>query len=177
MSELDDIMKLIPLDQIAAKLGTDPDTARKAVSSALPALLGGMQANASDDSGAASLAGAVASKDPSLIEGGVSLEDVDTADGEGIVRNVFGENKGQIATALSSKDAAVDPSLVSKLLPLLAPIVMAFLAKKMAGGSSGGGGGIGDILGGILGGGGKSSGGLPGGLGDLLGGLLGGGKR
>ncbi|HUP72499.1 MAG TPA: hypothetical protein VM282_05585 [Acidimicrobiales bacterium] len=75
-------------------------------------------------------------------------------------------------------------SMMSKLLPMLAPIVMAYLAKRMTGGSGSGTkdkaeaddalpGGLGELLGGLLGG---SSGG-SGGLGDLLGGLLGGGRR
>lgn len=38
-------------------------------------------------------------------------------------------------------------SLMSKLLPLLAPIVMAYLANKLVG--------LGDLLGGLLGGGRK----------------------
>lgn len=192
MSGLDDLVSIIPIDQIAARLGVDRDTARSAVDAALPALVGGLQANAEDPAGAASLSKALATKDPSLIAGGVSLDDVDDADGAKIVSNVFGPNQDQVIAALGSTGKA-DGGLLSKLLPILAPIVMAFLAKKVFGGSKAepaatptsslpgadraepSGGGLGDILGSVLGGG-SSSGGSGGGLGDILGSVLGGGS-
>lgn len=69
-------------------------------------------------------------------------------------------------------------SLVSRMLPLLAPLVMSWLAGKVRDGGSGrsGGGGLGDILGDVLGGAvsGGRAGSDGGGLGDLLGGVLGG---
>ncbi|CAN5185845.1 DUF937 domain-containing protein [soil metagenome] len=178
MAQLDEIFELIPIDQIASALGVDSATAEQAVKSALPALLGGLHANAQDEAGASSLASALATKDPSLVEGGVSLADIDAADGEKIVGNIFGQKSDQIASQLSAGSGTPDISVITKLLPLLAPIVMSFLAKKALGekGAASGesAGGLGDILGGLLGGGSKS--GMPD-LGGLLGGLLGGGKR
>ena len=183
MAGIDEIVADLPIGDIAAKLGVDEATARKAVDDALPALLAGMGANATDPAGAASLERAVKSHDPSLVEGGVNLADVDEEDGRKIVKNVFGDNTDQVVTALDKKEGGAG-DLIGKLLPILAPIVLAFLAKQFtrkqegsepAADSSGAGGGIGDVLGGLLGGGG--SGGSGGGLGDLLGGLLGGGKR
>jgi len=182
MASLDEIKAGLPIGDIAAKLGVDEATARKAVDDALPALLAGMGANATDPAGAASLEKAVKSHDPALVEGGVNLADVDEDDGRKIVKNVFGTNTDQVVTALDTKDGGGGGNLIGKLLPILAPIVMAWLAKQFtkkqepaASGEdgAGAGGGIGDILGGLLGG---ASGGL-GGLGDVLGGLLGGGKR
>lgn len=55
MSELDDLFAQLPMDQIAAALGTDPDTARCAVGAAVPALLSGLHANSQDEGGARSL--------------------------------------------------------------------------------------------------------------------------
>ena len=181
MAGLDDLMSIIPIDDIAAKLGVDKETATAAVSAALPALVSGMAANAEDPAGAASLSKALASKDTALVEGGVNLADVDDEDGAKIVHHVFGDNENQVIAALGSTGKA-DGGMLSKLLPMLAPIVMAFLASKLSkGGASSestastkqedAGGGLGDVLGGILGGG---SGGSGGGLGDILGGLLGG---
>ena len=43
---LDDILGQLPIDQIAGQLGVDQQTARSAVDLALPALVGGLQANA-----------------------------------------------------------------------------------------------------------------------------------
>ncbi len=186
MAGYDDIIADLPIGDIAAKLGVDEATARKAVDDALPALLAGMGANATDPAGAASLERAVVHHDPKLVEGGVNLADVDEDDGRKIVKNVFGTNTDQVVTALDTKDGGGGGNLIGKLLPILAPIVMAWLAKQFtkkqepaASGEdgAGAGGGIGDILGGLLGGGGGAggAGGSGGGLGDVLGGLLGGG--
>ena len=194
MSELEDIEKLIPIDQVAAALGVDAATAKTAVSTALPALVGGMQANAQDPGGASSLLSALLGKDTSLVDGGVSLGDVDTDDGAKIVGHIFGSNQDQVVAALGSTGKA-SSSLLSKLLPILAPIVMAYIANKVTSAASkpaaptttttttappaeqASTGGLGDILGSILGGSSGSSGGGLGGLGSILGGLLGGGTK
>lgn len=196
MASLDELLAQIPIGQIASRLGVDEDTARSAVTRALPTLVGGLEANAQDPAGAASLETALQQHSSSgLLDGGVDIDQVDEADGAKIVSNVFGDKKTDVASALGGISGGADSGLVAKVLPILAPIVLAYLAKKftgtqaqssggglgdllgsvLGGGGSGGAGGLGGVLGGILGGGG--SGGASGGLGDLLGGLLGGGKK
>ncbi|MCD2105816.1 MULTISPECIES: DUF937 domain-containing protein [Rhodococcus] len=196
MASLDDLLSQIPIDQIAQQLGVDQATAESAVKTALPTLVGGLGANAQDPAGAASLESALQSHaDTSLLDDGVDISKVDTADGQKIVSNIFGGNTDQVASALGGVGGDGGNDLVKQLLPILAPIVLAYLAKQFTGGGAGaqtqasGGGGLGDLLGGILGGGGNSGGGIGGalggilggsgggGLGDLLGGLLGGGKK
>lgn len=188
MSSLDSLLAQLPMNDIAAKLGVDAATAQSAVQAALPALLGGLGANAQDPAGAASIEKALSRHDGSLVEGGVDLAAVDPVDGEKIVSHVFGSNEQQVVSALGQSTGG-GAGLMSKLLPILAPIVMSFLAGKFLGGRSGApeqntasapasnDGGIGDLLGSVLGGGGVGGGASSGGgLGDLLGGLLGGGK-
>lgn len=197
MAFLDDLMSQIPIGQIAQQLGVDEQTAATAVQSALPTLVGGLRANAQDPNGAASLHDALQQHaDNTLLDGGVDINDVDTADGEKIVSNVFGANTGQVVNTLGGVSGGGGNELIGKLLPILAPIVLAYLAKQLGGQSAptgaaaGQSGGLGDVLGGLLGGGkGGTAGGLgdvlggllggsaKGGLGDLLGGLLGGGKK
>ena len=188
MTAVDDILSRIPLSDLAARLGVDEGTAEQATRQALPALLGGIQANTDDPGGAASFASAVRQHDNDLVEGGVNLDDVDENDGDKIVGHVFGDNRGQVVRQLGTTGGdSTTQDLIGKLLPILAPIVMAYLAKRLGGGAAGGQqGGIGDVLGSILGGLGGAQGGaqqgglggiLGGGLGDLLGGLLGGGRR
>jgi hypothetical protein len=189
MTTTDDILAQIPLSSLAAQLGVDERTAEQAARQALPALLGGMGANAQDPRGAVSLAGAVGKHDPRLVEGGVNLDEVDVVDGDKIVSNVFGDQREAVVNRLAGAGSGgVGGGLVAKLLPLLAPIVMSYLAKQLSG-SGGGGAGtpqgsaaapdIGDLLGGLLGGGATGSGGSSAGgsITDLLGGLLGGGRR
>ena len=199
MSAADEILSQLPINQLAAQLGVDEQTAEAAARQALPALLLGMDANAQDPARAASLEKAIGEHDSALVDGGVDLADVDAADGEKIVGHVFGDNSDQVMHALGGS-TGVGGSLMGKLLPILAPIVLAYLSKRLgaarggaqaAGGDAGGSlagpgdasagassGGLGDILGQILGaagGGGQAGQGDP--IGDLLGGLLGGGRR
>jgi hypothetical protein len=204
MSNIDDLMGQIPIGQLASQLGVSEAEAEQAVRAALPALVGGMQANAQDPAGAASLQRAIGQHDGTLLEGGVDLGQVDTDDGAKIVRNIFGGNEDAVVNQLGGL-GGLDGGMISKLLPMLAPLLMSFLGKSFGGGGSDapasapasggstsgmgpgapsskpaeasgdGGGGLGDLLGGLLGGGGGG-----GGLGDIiggLGGLLGGGKK
>ncbi len=203
MSSIDDLMGQIPIGQLASQLGVSEAEAEQAVRAALPALVGGMQANAQDPAGAASLQRAIGQHDGTLLEGGVDLGQVDTDDGAKIVQNIFGSNEDAVVNQLGGL-GGLGGGMISKLLPMLAPLLMSFLGKSFGGGGSdapasapasggstsgmgpgaapskpaedsGGGGGLGDLLGGLLGGGGGG-----GGLGDIiggLGGLLGGGKK
>ena len=82
MSAVEDIMSQIPLGQLAGQLGVNEPEAEQAVRTALPALLGGIHANTEDPGGAASFAQAVQQHDPSLIEGGVNLNEVNPDDGQ-----------------------------------------------------------------------------------------------
>lgn len=190
MSPVDEILSQIPMSRLAGQLGVDEKTAEAATRQALPALLGGIQANTDDPGGASSFANAVQKHDAGLVDGGVDLGRVDTADGDKIVGNVFGQNRGQVVQQLGGLPGlggAAGQDLIAKLLPILAPIVMSWLASKLTGGAAAApaptqaapaGGGIGDVLGGILGGvlAGGGGGAAPN-IGDLLGGLLGGGRR
>lgn len=183
MANLNDLLDLLPLDQIAGKLGVDTDTAKATVATALPSLVVGMQNNAASPEGAQALQSAIAQHDPSLIEGGVNLDAIDTEDGQKIVNHVLGENEAVLAAQLNgaTPEGFDLGGLVQKALPMLAPVVMSFLAKNAsssdAAGRDGGQGGfdLGGMLGGLLGGGNQQQAG--GGIGDLLGGLFGGGDQ
>jgi hypothetical protein len=198
MSDLDDLMAQIPMDQLAAQLGVGEQEAAAATRAALPALLGGLQANAQDPGGEASLRAALGQHGAEL-DDGVDLDAIDTADGSRIVDHIFGDHREQVVDRLAGAQGGLGDlfgggdegggggGVLSKLLPLLAPIVLAWLSKKMTGGGAptapadaggtGGGGGLGDILGDLLGGAGGGAGGSGGGITDILGDLLGGGRR
>ena len=172
MSAVDDILADIPMDQLAAQLGVDEATAEQMTRQAIPALLGGMQANAEDPAGATSLAGALGQHPSDLIDGGVDLNQVDANDGEKIVGNIFGPNQDQVAQTLGGGlGGGQTGDLIKKLLPILAPIVLAYLSKRFLGQSQTSGGQ--DPLGSILGGGGAGGSSNP--LNDMLNSMLGGG--
>ena len=192
MSAVDEILTDIPMDQLASLLGVDEATAEQATRQAIPALLGGMQANAEDPAGAASLAGALGDHPSDLIDGGVDLDQVDADDGEKIVGNVFGTNQDQVAQTLGG-NLGGQGGLIKQLLPILAPIVLAYLSKRLMGQGQGGsqndpfGGTTGssnplnDMLNSMLGGraaaGGSAGQSAAGSILDMLGGMLGAGRR
>jgi len=192
VSAVDDILTDIPMDQLAAQLGVDEATAEQATRQAIPALLGGMQANAEDPAGATSLAGALGDHPSDLIDGGVELDQVDADDGQKIVGNIFGGNQDQVAQTIGGNLGGQGGGLMQRLLPILAPIVLAYLSKRLMGQGQGGqsdplGAGTGssnplnDMLNSMLGGGAAGGSGAgrsgAGSILDMLGGLLGGGRR
>ncbi|MGV8913730.1 MAG: DUF937 domain-containing protein [Rhodoglobus sp.] len=183
MSDLDGLLKLIPIGDIAKKLGIDEQVAESAVKQIVPTLIGGMAANAQDDAGAQSLENALVSH-ANKTATAARVDEVDTTDGEKIVKNVFGGKQHEVASAVAQNNADknVTSDLINKILPLVAPIVIAWLGSKFLGQKSESSataspkdptaGGIGGLLGGLLG----NSGGQDL-VGGLIGGLLGGGKR
>lgn len=182
MSAIDDILAQLPIDRLAGELGVTPDEVETAAATALPALLGGLAANAEDPAGAASIEEALGQHPPTLIEGGVDLSQVDTADGARIASHIFGDRQDQVVQQLGGIEGG-GGALVKKLIPILAPIVLSYLAKQVGGraGQQGSGGLIGTVLEEVLRGAtqgssrrGTSAGSI---IGDLLGGLLGGGRR
>jgi hypothetical protein len=182
MDATEEILANIPIAQLAAQLGVDEATAEAATRQAIPTLLGGLQANAEDPAGAASLAGALGDHPSDLVDGGVNLDQVDVDDGQKIVGNIFGPNADQVAQTLGA-NMGQQSGLIQKLLPILAPIVLAYITKRLTGTSQGGGSGnvLTDLLGGMLGGGAASQAGVDrsgaGSILDMLGGMLGGGRR
>lgn len=181
MSEIDDILAALPMGQIAAELGVDEADAEAASRAALPALLGGLQANAADEAGALSLGRALAGHDDSLL--GADLSAVDVQDGRKIVGHIFGDQTSDVVSTLGGLPGTGGSGLIGKLLPILAPIVLSYLARSLG---QGGGGGLGSILGSILGGagarmpsprGGSTADASPGSLEDILGGSGGGGGQ
>ncbi|WP_248490111.1 DUF937 domain-containing protein [Tsukamurella sp. PLM1] len=168
MSDLDDLLKSIPIDDIAAQLGVTPDVASEAVNQTVPTLLAGLQAQDTTQPQAELIDAA---------EGG---------NGQEIVASLFGEKTDDVAAAAAAPlSSNVTDGLVKQLLPILAPIVISFVMKKLAGGGAaapeqqapapqqGGGDLLGSILGTMLGGG-NAGGSAGGGAGDVLGSILGG---
>jgi hypothetical protein len=178
--DLDEILKQVPIDDIAEKFGVSPDVARQAVQEGSAAIVGGLAKNAATPAGSSAIEDAL--NRHGGFSGASKVDDVDQADGGKILGHVFGDKQQEVTESLTKSEKTAGGIDFGKLLPILAPIIMGLIANAKGGsGASGsnGGGGLGNILGGLLGGGqqGQASGG--GGLGDILGGLgglLGGGS-
>lgn len=184
------------VSSISQKTGIDASQATKVISSGLPALMGEMKNNLTSTEGASGLLGALTSgkHDGSILDNlGGFLNGGDFSDGSKILGHVLGGNQDKMVQGLSSK-TGVDSSIISKILPMLAPIVMGYLGKQTKSKGVSNSTDLGGMLGGLLGGsGGLSSmldqngdgkldvsdamsalsGKKKGGLGGLLGGLFG----
>jgi len=188
MADLDDLFAQIPVADIANKLGADEGEVNNTIRALVPAMVGGLQVNAAEGDADRIVSAAEQHAASGLLDNGVTVDDVDAADGDKIVAKIFGGNDSTaVASALSSQ-GGTNSGLIQQLLPLLAPIVLAYIGKQFAnrGGSQdsgqqsnqaqGSGNILGDLLGGILGGAGAGAGGgsnNP--LGSILGSVLGGG--
>lgn len=202
MAGLDDLFAQIPVADIASKLGADEGEVNAAIKTLVPALVGGVAENVqADNIDSSDLESAVSAQGASgLLDGGVSVDQVDANEGNQIVSKIFGGNdSNQVASALAGTGAG-GGDLIKKLLPILAPIVLAYIGKQFAqknaapageAQAQASGGGLGDILGSILGGAtgggaaannplgsvlGGGGGGQGNAIGEILGGLLGGKK-
>jgi len=182
MSDLSEVLQLVPVDDIAKKLGIPEDVANAAVKQVLPGLLGGLAANASTSAGSASLEKALSSHTTVP----KNVDDIDTADGAKIVKHVFGDNTDKVAAKLADAEPKpnVTMDIIKQVLPIVAPIVLSFIATqfltpkaaapeaKKAATPASTGGDLGGMLGGLL-----ADPNTQQMIGGLLGGLLGGGKK
>jgi hypothetical protein len=192
MAGLDDLYAHIPTSDIAHKLGVDESEVNSAVQLLVPVLVGGLHQNAQDPERASSIESAASSHAHGLLDTGINVDQLDQADGQQAIANIFGGNDtGQVAHALSGAGAG-NSDLLQKLLPILAPIVLAYIGQQMTqkkppvpSQEEASGGALNDVLGSILSGmsgsGNKSLGSVLGTVlgnkaGEVLGGLLGGKK-
>ena len=118
------------LKQISQQLGTDEGTTAKAVSVALPLLLGGLTRSASTQQGAASLDAALTrDHDGSLLDApDRAVTNPMAFGGGGILGHVFGQRQAPVEQGVA-KATGLDSQKVGKLLMMLAPLVMAALAR------------------------------------------------
>jgi len=182
MTDLNAVLDMVPVGDIAKKLGIPEDVANAAVKQVLPGLIGGLAANASTSSGSAALEKALGSHATTP----KSVDDIDTADGAKIVKHVFGDNTDKVAAKLADNEPKpnVTMDIIKQVLPIVAPIVLSFIATQMMAPKTtaapdkktvtpaSSGGDLGGMLGGLL-----SDPNTQQMIGGLLGGLLGGGTK
>jgi hypothetical protein len=121
------------LTQISQQLGTDEGTAAKAVSVALPLLLGGLSRNASTPEGAAALDQALTrDHDGSLLDAPhQAVANPNAFNAGGILGHIFGQRQAPIQQGVA-KASGIDLQSAGKVLMILAPLVMASLARQRA---------------------------------------------
>lgn len=146
---------------ISRELGVDPATAEKGASALLPSIISGFQSPKAPPGGqeAALFGGAGGGLGGLMgtiagLGGGNLLDDVTSPQptpvdkGNQILGNIFGtKDHSREVAANAAAQSGVAPSLLKKMLPILAMVVAGYVMRKAQGG-----GGLGGALGGMLGG-------------------------
>ncbi|MGL5838075.1 MAG: DUF937 domain-containing protein [Sphingorhabdus sp.] len=170
MDMLDMLKQSGAIGSIAQQLGVDERVATTGAGALLPAILGGFkktaQAQPSGIEGLGGLLGGLGGG--GLLDSVLSPEPTPVEKGNDVLGQIFGsKDVSRSVAGHASEQTGIDPSLLKKMLPILAMLVAGYMAKQ-AGGEQGGG--LGGLIGGMMGGGQGNSGGLGGMLGSVLGG-------
>jgi hypothetical protein len=149
------------LQSMARELGVSESQAASGAEALLPAILGGFKRQAqAQPSGVEGLGGLLGQLGGgSLLDQVLAPQPTDVSQGNNVLGEIFGSKDVSRAVAQeASTQSGLEPSLLQKMLPMLAMLVTGLMAKQQAGAP-------------VVA---PSSPSIPGGLGDVLGGLLGG---
>ncbi len=159
------------IGSIAQQLGVNEQVAQIGAEALLPAILGGFKKTAqAQPSGLDGLGGLLGQLGGGgLFDSVVAPEPTPVEQGNDVLGQIFGTKEvSRTVAGHASEQTGLDPSLLKKMLPILAMLVAGYMAKQSGG--EGEGGGLGGLLGSMIGGGQSAGGGLAGALGGLLGG-------
>ncbi len=132
-SILDEVRRQLGPDtiqQLSGSLGADPESTSKAISMALPALLGGLSQNVSQPQGAAALDNALNDHDGSVLDnfggllGGGALGGI----GGKILGHILGSKREPVEQGVG-RASGLDAAQVAQLMAMLAPIIMGVLGR------------------------------------------------
>lgn len=139
------------IQSVARELGLDEGQARSGMAALLPAVLGGFKKKA-QPGGLEGLGGMLAG-----LGGGGLLDEVlgsqptNVNRGNDVLGQIFGSKDVSRAVAQNAaSQTGLDPSVLKKMLPMVAMLVTGLMSKQA--GAASGGGGLGGMLGGLLGG-------------------------
>lgn len=167
------------LQSIARELGISENQAAAGAAALTPAILGGFKKQAqANPAGLEGLGGLLGQ-----LGGGGLLDDVlapkptDVSRGNEVLGQIFGsKDVSRTVAQNAASQSGLDPSLLKKMLPMLAMLVAGYMAKQpgqAAPQPAQTGGGLGELLGGVLGGraaapASSPNAAAPGGLGSVL---------
>jgi hypothetical protein len=154
------------LQSIARELGVTEADAQAGATALTPAILGGFKKQAqAQPAGIEGLGGLLGQLGGGgLLDDVVSPQPTNVSRGNNILGQIFGSKdvSRTVAQNAASK-TGLDPSLLKKMLPMIAMLVAGYMAKQQRSGDAqptASGGGLGGALGGLLGG--------SGGIGSML---------
>lgn len=146
---------------ISRELGIDPSTAETGAAALLPSILSGFQQPAAQPQaqnaaaqevglgGLGGLLGSIAALGGGgLLDNVISSEPTEVDKGNQILGQIFGsKDTSRAVAAQASAQSGVDPSLLKKMLPILAMVVAGYVMRNAGQGQGGLGGTIGGPLG------------------------------
>lgn len=167
------------LQSMARELGVSENQAASGAEALIPAILGGFkkqtQSQPSGVEGLGDLLGQLGGG--SLMDDVLSPEPTQVDRGNDVLGQIFGsKDVSRTVAQNAASQSGLEPSLLKKMLPMVAMLVAGYMAKQRSAASpaqtSPGSGGIGDLLGGLLGGQASGAGralpGAGGGLSSML---------
>ncbi len=148
------------LESMARELGVSESQAASGAEALVPAILGGFkrqaQAQATGLEGLGGLLGRLGGG--GLLDNVLSPQPTDVSRGNDVLGQIFGSKDVSRTVAQdAASQTGLDPSLLRRMLPMLAMLVAGYMAKRggidqQAQQPSPSRGGLGDLLGGLLGG-------------------------
>ncbi len=151
---------------MAKELGVSESHAAAGAAALLPAILGGFKKQAGSQAKAPEGLGGLLGKlgGGSLLDDVVSQQPTNVSRGNDVLGQIFGTKEVSRTVAQSaSTSTGLDPSMLKKMLPMVAMLVTGLMAKqhqRTGAGAAETSAGVGGLLGGLLGGSGKAGGGL-----------------
>ena len=171
--EITDILgRMGGLQSIARELGISETQAAAGAAALAPAILGGFKKQAQAPAGLDGLGGLLGQLGGGgLLDNVLAKEPTDVGRGNDVLGQIFGsKDVSRTVAQNAASQSGLDPSLIKKMLPMLAMLVAGYMAKQGGGAERPtGSGGLGGMLGGLLGG--QTGGATPGaeaGLGSML---------
>lgn len=181
MNITDILTQMGGLQSIARELGVSEAQAATGAEALVPAILGGFKKQAQSQpqgvDGLGSLLGQLGGG--GLLDSVLAPQPTDVSPGNDVLGEIFGSKDVSRAVAQNAaSQSGLDPTLLKKMLPMLAMLVAGFMAKRHVAGAAaapdraGGTGGFGELLGSVLAGhggpGGTSGASAGGGLASML---------
>jgi len=155
MQILDILTKMGGVTSMASELGISETQATSGAEAMIPALLGGLkkQAQGQQHSSAGGL-GALFDQlgGSSLLDNVLAPQPTDVNQGNGVLSQLFGSKDVSRAVAQNAaSQTGLEPSLLKKMLPMVAMLVTGAMAKQQGSGASAPGGQSSGVLSGLLG--------------------------
>jgi hypothetical protein len=146
------------LQSMAQELGVSESQVKSGAAALLPAILGGFKKQTqAQPTGLDGLGGLLSQLGGGgLLDNVLSPQPTDVSRGNDVLGQIFGSKDVSRTVAQdAAAKSGLNPSILKKMLPMLAMLVAGYMAKQH--GAGGGGGVLGGLLGGLLGGGGGAN--------------------